>query len=71
LQRGTPQDGIWRATFVVPGGTPNGTYWMQVVLQDSSHFESWVSPDSGLTTDNHLLTPELVPTGNHLVVSNA
>jgi hypothetical protein len=71
LVRGTPQDGVWHATFVVPGGTPEGSYFIQVALEDSSHFESWVSPDSGWTTDSHLLTPELAPTGNHLVVLNS
>jgi Ca2+-binding RTX toxin-like protein len=71
LVRGTPQDGVWHATFVVPGGTPDGSYFIQVALQDSSHFESWVSPDSGWTTDSHLLTLELAPTGNHLVVVNS
>jgi Ca2+-binding RTX toxin-like protein len=71
LQSGTPQDGVWRATFVVPGGTPNGTYFIQAALEDSAHFESWVSPDSGWTTNNHLLTPELAPTGTHLVIANS
>lgn len=71
LQSGTRKDGVWRASFVVPGGTPDGTYFMQVVLRDSSHFESWVSPDSGWTYDNHVLTDELAPTGTHLVVANS
>lgn len=70
LVSGTPQDGVWRATFVVPGGTPDGTYFVQAALEDSSHFESWVSPDSGWTTDNHVLTPELAPTGDHFTVAN-
>ena len=71
LVSGTPQDGVWHATFVVPGGTPDGSYFIQVALEDSSHFESWVSPDSGWTTDNHLLTPELAPTGDHFFVANS
>jgi len=68
---GTAQNGLWRATFVVPGGTPDGTYWIQASLQDSAHLESWVSSDSGWTTDNHLLNDSLAPTGTHFVVSNS
>lgn len=71
LVSGTPQNGVWRATFVVPGGTPDGSYFIQAVLEDSSHFESWVSSDSGWTTDNHVLTPELAPAGDHFVVANS
>jgi Ca2+-binding RTX toxin-like protein len=71
LRSGTPQDGVWHAGFVVPGGTPDGSYFIQVGLEDSLHFESWVSPDSGWTTDNHLLTPDLAPTGNRLTVVNS
>jgi hypothetical protein len=71
LVSGTPQDGVWRATFVVPGGTPDGSYFIQASLQDSSHFESWVSPDSGWETNNHLLTPDLAPGGNLFVVANS
>ena len=71
LISGTPQDGVWRATFVVPGGTPNGSYFIQASLEDSSHFESWVSPDSGWTTDNHLLNLDLAPGGTLFVVANS
>ena len=70
LVSGTPQDGVWRATFVVPGGTPDGSYFIQLGLHDSSYLESWVSPDAG-ALESHLLTPELAPTGNHLVVLNS
>jgi Ca2+-binding RTX toxin-like protein len=68
---GTAQNGLWRATFVVPGGTPDGTYFIQASLQDSAHWESWVSSDSGWTTDNHVLTETLAPTGAHFVVANS
>lgn len=68
---GTAQDGVWRATFVVPGGTPDGTYFIQASLQDSAHFESWVSSDSGWTTDSHVLDDTLAPTGTHFVVANS
>lgn len=71
LVSGTPQDGTWRATFVVPGGEPDGSYFIQATLQDSSHYESWVSPDSGWETDNHLLTPDLAPSGQLFVVANS
>jgi hypothetical protein len=68
---GTTRDGVWRATFVVPGGTPDGSYFIQATLEDSSHWESWVSPDSGWTSDNHLLTPDLAPGGTLFVVANS
>lgn len=68
---GTAQRGVWRATFVVPGGTPDGTYFIQASLQDSAHFESWVSSDSGWTYDNPVLTETLAPTGTHFVVANS
>ena len=67
---GTAEEGVWRATFVVPGGTPDGSYFIQATLQDSSHYESWVSPGSGWETNNHLFTPELAPTGLLFVVAN-
>ncbi|MFY0406528.1 calcium-binding protein [Solicola sp. PLA-1-18] len=68
---GSARNGVWRATFVVPGGTPDGRYWIQASLQDRGYFESWVSGDSGWTTDNHVLTPALAPTGTHFVVANS
>lgn len=71
LVSGTPKNGVWRATFVVPGGTPDGSYFIQASLEDSSHFESWVSPDSGWTADAHLLTSVLAPTGIDFVVANS
>lgn len=71
LVSGTPQNGVWHATFVVPGGTPDGTYFVQASESDSSHYESWVSPDSPWTTNNHLLTPELAPTGDRFLVANS
>lgn len=71
LMQGAPRDGVWRASFLVPGGTPDGAYFIQAALKDSSHFESWVSPDSGWTSDSHLLTPDLAPSGTHFVVANS
>jgi hypothetical protein len=44
LVSGTSRDGVWRARFTVPGGTPAGRYDLQVVLQDTTHFESWFTP---------------------------
>lgn len=69
LVSGTAQNGVWEATFVVPGGTPDGAYFIQASLRDSAHFESWVSTDSGWTTNNHLLTSITAP--NHFVVANS
>lgn len=71
LISGTPQNGVWRAAFVVPGGTPNGTYFIQAAVKDSAHMESWVSSDSGWTTDSHVLTDALAPNGTHFVVANS
>ena len=68
---GTAQDGVWRATFVVPGGTPSGEYFIHAVLADSSHWESWVSPDSGMATSAHVLDDNLAPTGTRFVVANS
>lgn len=68
---GTPQNGVWRATFVVPGGTPNGTYWLQAVLMDTAHFQSWVSDDSPWTYDTAVLDDSLAPSGDHFVVANS
>lgn len=70
LVSGTRKDGTWRTTFVVPGGTPDGTYFMSVALEDAGQWEAWVSPDSGWETDNQILTPGLAPTGNYFVVAN-
>jgi Ca2+-binding RTX toxin-like protein len=68
---GTAQNGVWRATFVVAGGTPDGTYFIQAILGDSANWESWVSSDSGWTTNNHVLDDTLAPTGTHFVVANS
>ncbi|MFY0406527.1 calcium-binding protein [Solicola sp. PLA-1-18] len=71
LVSGTRTDGVWRRTFVVPGGTPNGTYWIQATLEDQAHFTSWVSDDSPWTSGTQLLTDALAPTGTHFVVANS
>lgn len=72
LHEGSPQDGVWRASFVVPGGTPDGSYFMQVSLRDDSHFESWMNPERGFSGDHiHALTPTLAPTGMYFVVQNS
>jgi hypothetical protein len=68
---GTAKDGVWRATFLVPGGTPDGEYFIQAALQDAGRFESWVSEDSAWTADNHVLDDTLAPTGTRFVVANS
>lgn len=71
LQSGTRKDGVWRATFVVPAGTPDGEYSISVGLEDSSHFESWASPDPSSPDERQVLTPQLAPTGVRFVVANS
>jgi hypothetical protein len=71
LVSGKPQDGTWQATFVVPGGTPDGSYFLEARLEDTSHLESWVTPDSPWTNGNHLLTPDLAPDGFYFTVANS
>ena len=68
---GSAQNGVWRATFTIAGGTPDGTYAIGVFLQDSAHLESWVAENSGTSDGNHLLTDALAPTGTHFVVANS
>ncbi|SDE10463.1 calcium-binding protein [Nocardioides lianchengensis] len=68
---GTAKNGTWRATFVVPGGTPDGRYRIQVGLQDRAHFESWVSPDPDWAGEAHLLDDTLASTGAYFVVANS
>lgn len=67
---GTTKQGVWRISIVVPGGTPDGTYFIYVGLQDSGHHESWSSPGSS-TGDSHILDGTLAPTGTHFVVANS
>ena len=46
LVSGTRKSGVWRHTVTVPGGTPPGTYFAQVVVEDATHWTSYVSPGS-------------------------
>lgn len=46
LVSGTRRSGVWRHTVTVPGGTPPGTYFAQVVVEDATHWTSYVSPGS-------------------------
>lgn len=59
LVSGTRQSGVWRHTVTVPGGTPPGTYFAQVVVEDATHWTSYVSPGSPYadTTGQTVLSP--------------
>ncbi|MFY0407617.1 calcium-binding protein [Solicola sp. PLA-1-18] len=70
LVHGTPTDGVWRATFVVPGGTPNGTYPVEVRLQDRAHLESLTADGRGWGSP-HTFDASTAPTGTHFVVANS
>ncbi|MDO9378323.1 MAG: calcium-binding protein [Nocardioidaceae bacterium] len=70
LVRGTRTNGVWRKTFVVPGGTPNGTYPIEARLQDKTHLESWTADGNGWGSA-HTLDATTAPTGANLVVANS
>lgn len=70
LVSGTVKNGTWQADFVVPGGTPDGRYWIEAGFSDRSNSTSWASPDSGWAIDGALnQTP--VPSTTHFVVANS
>ena len=48
---GTAKDGTWTGSLDLPGGTPPGSYYLQVFAQDASHFRSWVSAGSPYAGD--------------------
>jgi Ca2+-binding RTX toxin-like protein len=69
LVSGTTRNGMWQATFVVPGGTPNGRYWIQARLSDRSNSPSWASPGPGWGSEGTLdQTPQ--PSSVYFVVEN-
>ena len=43
---GTARNGVWTFAVVLPQGTPVGTYYLQVMLNDRSHSRNWLSPGS-------------------------
>ncbi|MBD8606348.1 hypothetical protein IFT73_05730 [Aeromicrobium sp. CFBP 8757] len=70
LISGTPRDGTWQTTFVVPGGTPDGTYSIQAGFSDARRSTSWSSPGSSGGSDGSLdRTP--LPSTTHFVVANS
>ncbi|MET0449286.1 MAG: calcium-binding protein [Aeromicrobium sp.] len=70
LVRGTAKNGTWQGTFVVPGGTPDGAYWIQASFADRDNTTAWASPRSGWGTDGTLdNTP--MPSTTELVVANS
>jgi hypothetical protein len=70
LVSGTARNGTWQATFVVPGGTPDGTYFIQADLSDRSNATSWVSPRTGWGADG-TLDQTLAPSTVYFVVANS
>ena len=62
LVSGTNRDGVWRFTVDVVQGTPPGEYHVGVIVEDLTHWQSYVAPGSthagnGPTT----LTPSQLP----------
>lgn len=65
---GTARDGVWRFTVDVVQGTPPGTYYLQVVVEDLTHWVTFVSPgyphsESGIPT----LSPAQLPGGTGVI----
>lgn len=51
LVSGTATKGTWRATIEVPQGTPPGRYYLQVWVEDITHWRSYVSSGSPYMAD--------------------
>lgn len=51
LTGGTDVDGTWTGSYWVPQGTPPGTYYLQVVVSDPTHYRSYFSPGSPYASD--------------------
>ncbi|WP_300681099.1 calcium-binding protein [Nocardioides sp.] len=71
LTSGTARKGVWRVSFVVPQGTPDGAYPISVALGDRHDLENWYAVlEPYAPIGSHVLTPALAPTGTRLVVAN-
>ena len=46
---GTKVDGTWTGTFHLPQGTPPGTYYLSVAVEDARHWREYFSPDHPYT----------------------
>jgi Ca2+-binding RTX toxin-like protein len=70
LVSGTTRDGTWQATFVVPGGTPNGRYDIHAGFSDRRRSTEWSSPGASWGSDGTLdRTP--LPSTTYFVVANS
>lgn len=60
LTSGTKVDGTWSGSYWVPQGTPPGTYYLQVMVNDPTHYRSYFSPGSPYLEDHPgaLVLPE-------------
>jgi hypothetical protein len=68
LVSGTVKNGVWRIPVEVPQGTPPGTYYSQVWVEDLTHWSSWVSPGSPYADQLPSLTSTQAPGGAVLTV---
>lgn len=51
LSAGTKVNGTWSGSYDIPQGTPPGTYYLQVMVNDPTHYRSWFSPGSPYAED--------------------
>lgn len=43
---GTAKDGVWKGSLVIPGGAPDGRYYLRAYLDDGTHFSNWTAEAS-------------------------
>lgn len=43
---GTAKDGVWKGSIVIPGGAPDGRYYLRAYLDDGTHFVNWTAEAS-------------------------
>lgn len=62
LESGTSTDGIFRASCLLPAGTPEGKYWLEVHVYDTQHNSAEMRVDNAFEVVNGATPDHSVPT---------
>ena len=61
LESGTNTDGVFKASCMLPSGTPNGMYWLEVHLYDMQHNPAELNVDNAFEVANGPIADHIPP----------
>ncbi len=70
LESGSSTDGIFKASCLLPVGTPNGKYWLEVHVYDTQHNPAELRVDNAFEVVNGATPDHSVPSVTNIAYAN-